>query len=149
MDSEADTGGGDDGAKITCPVCGRTSYNRGDVEHEFCATCGYHRELRRGVPGSPVEPFDYVIWSNEHGAWWKPARCGYTKEIRRAGWYQRQTALAICGRALFGSRVGIPNEIPVRVADMLDMPELEEWFRLNDEITAGAGIPSTARAAPR
>jgi ribosomal protein L37E len=39
---------------ITCPHCGRTSYNQGDIDHKFCGACGYHerfvgalREIRR------------------------------------------------------------------------------------------------------
>ena len=29
----------------------------------------------------------FLIWSIEHGAWWAPARTGYTVNIREAGRY--------------------------------------------------------------
>jgi hypothetical protein len=29
----------------------------------------------------------YVIWSEEHGAWWRPKASGYTHFLRQAGRY--------------------------------------------------------------
>jgi hypothetical protein len=29
----------------------------------------------------------WLIWSEEHGAWWKPGRLGYPRSIREAGRY--------------------------------------------------------------
>jgi hypothetical protein len=34
----------------------------------------------------------YLIWSFERGAWWRPARRGYTKELAEAGRYPPQEA---------------------------------------------------------
>lgn len=34
-------------AHITCPKCDITSHNSGDVENEYCATCGYHADLTK------------------------------------------------------------------------------------------------------
>jgi hypothetical protein len=45
----------------------------------------------------PDEP--YVIWSYEHGAWWGPARCGYTVQLADAGRYSRDEAERIVASA--------------------------------------------------
>lgn len=66
---------------------------------------------------------DYLIWSNEHRAWWAPGETGYTPVIGEAGHYPRHRAIAICRRALLGSRRRIPNEIPVRSGDVAFMYE--------------------------
>ena len=38
----------------------------------------------------------FLIWSNQHKAWWKPNRVGYTKSVREAGRYPLITAIDIC-----------------------------------------------------
>jgi len=37
----------------------------------------------------------YLIWSHEHQAWWKPARHGYTSDLRSAGIYSKKDAREI------------------------------------------------------
>lgn len=61
----------------------------------------------------------YLIWSNEHGAWWGPNTVGYCRRIEHAGRYTQQQALHICTKAMPGRRGADPlNEIPVRLADL-------------------------------
>lgn len=38
---------------------------------------------------------DYVIWSFEHDAWWKPGRSGYTQDLYQAGLYTAEDAARI------------------------------------------------------
>ena len=57
----------------------------------------------------PKPPRDYLIWSNEHGAWWGPGERGYVREIARAGRYSKEGAEMICRRA--NHRPGLFNEI--------------------------------------
>lgn len=38
---------------------------------------------------------EFLIWSEEHGAWWRPARAGYTQSMAKAGRYSRREADAI------------------------------------------------------
>ena len=38
----------------------------------------------------------YLIWSNEHNAWWGPDRCGYRQSIEQAGRYSLPEALRCC-----------------------------------------------------
>jgi hypothetical protein len=84
----------------------------------------------------------YLIWSNEHRAWWGPGRSGYVQRVEHAGHYSREEALDICTDAMPG-RLRKKNEplqeLPVPVADVIFMlqsfqanypdhdPEPKEW----------------------
>jgi hypothetical protein len=62
----------------------------------------------------------YLIWSNEHRAWWRANSCGYTIHVDQAGRYPRDEALEIAS----GSRDGwyhgeVPPEIAISEADVL------------------------------
>jgi hypothetical protein len=41
----------------------------------------------------------WLIWSNEHSAWWAPNSCGYVKERSKAGRYELMDALTIVADA--------------------------------------------------
>lgn len=63
----------------------------------------------------------YLIWSNEHNAWWRANSQGYARDIRHAGIYSRGEAVEIAR----GSRNGwsferAPYEIAVSLADIPD-----------------------------
>lgn len=61
----------------------------------------------------------YLIWSNEHRAWWGPGGRGYGTGLDGAGHYSRDKALAICRTAIpQAAHVGGIAEIPVRLADV-------------------------------
>lgn len=64
----------------------------------------------------------YLVWSNEHRAWWGPGEHGYVRELKRAGRYSRVQALAICRRAIPTSMHigGMLAELPVRLDDVTD-----------------------------
>jgi hypothetical protein len=38
----------------------------------------------------------WLVWSAEHGCWWRANRCGYTGAEREAGRYSLKEAAAIC-----------------------------------------------------
>jgi hypothetical protein len=61
----------------------------------------------------------FLVWSNEHRAWWRPNSAGYTTNLADAGHYNREDAIKICAHSRDGwhSRV-IPSEIPVRLDDV-------------------------------
>lgn len=62
----------------------------------------------------------YVIWSNEHAAYWGPGSCGYTRSLKEAGRYSRQHAVQVCFDARGGwNGSGPPPEIPVRERDAI------------------------------
>jgi len=52
----------------------------------------------------------WLVWSNEHGAWWRPGARGYTRLIADAGRYPRRVADRICNEANFGPTV---NEVAI------------------------------------
>jgi len=72
--------------------------------------CG---ELPDCAVGDPhvTEPHDWVIWSEEHGAWWGPGGHGYTFSLRQAGRYSRQQAERIVENANRYLRQGARNEV--------------------------------------
>lgn len=39
---------------------------------------------------------EWLIWSNEHHAWWAADRCGYRKSPDDAGRYTFDDAMSIC-----------------------------------------------------
>ena len=47
------------------------------------------------MPETPI----WLIWSNEHGMWWRPASGGYTRVIEQAGRYGITEANEICDGA--------------------------------------------------
>lgn len=57
----------------------------------------------------------YLIWSNEHRAWWKPNRYGYSTLTHEAGTYSKEEAEGIISRANIGQShtKGMPNEVMV------------------------------------
>lgn len=42
---------------------------------------------------------NYLIWSEEHGAWWREASSGYTRSLLEAGRYSQEQAIAFVGHA--------------------------------------------------
>jgi hypothetical protein len=61
----------------------------------------------------------YLIWSNEHRAWWGPGRCGYDRHLSMAGRYTRAQAVEICRDAIpTAMHIGMISEIPVRLEDV-------------------------------
>jgi hypothetical protein len=55
----------------------------------------------------------YLIWSEEHGAWWSPDQNGYTRSIREAGRYSLEQAIDIVQRANAYCKPGSFNEIAI------------------------------------
>ena len=45
---------------------------------------------------------EYLIWSIEHGAWWRANSNGYTKSRAKAGRYTLTEAVEICKGANIG-----------------------------------------------
>ncbi len=62
---------------------------------------------------------NYLIWSNEHRAWWRPNARGYTLQLEKAGRYSRDEALKHCR-----VRDQVPGEplpeLPIRESDLCE-----------------------------
>lgn len=61
----------------------------------------------------------YLVWSNEHRAWWRPNSSGYTKQVSDAGRYSREKAISIAHGRGWPTK-GIPDEVPVREDDAIE-----------------------------
>ena len=62
----------------------------------------------------------YLVWSNEHRAWWGPDERGYTRIIERAGRYDRDKAFSISSKRGGGwQREENPDEIAIPEADAI------------------------------
>lgn len=70
----------------------------------------------------------YLIWSNEHRAWWRAEEGGYTPRLSEAGRYTRRDALRICTDAApRAGLIGALSELPVLAADVVVM---HRWYRI-------------------
>lgn len=73
------------------------------------------------VRSPALDELVYVIWSNEHSAWWGPNRHGYTTVLSGAGYYSRAAAISIARDARGGWRKGEnPPEIAIPLPDAID-----------------------------
>ena len=64
----------------------------------------------------------YLIWSNEHEAWWKGGGWGYSGGLRGASHFTREQAIDICRKALpTSAHVGKIAEVPVRLTDLMEV----------------------------
>lgn len=71
------------------------------------------------VPASRQPPA-YLVWSNEHRAWWGAEQRGYTRVIERAGRYARDEAYAIAAKRGGGWQADSnPAEIALPEADAI------------------------------
>jgi hypothetical protein len=58
----------------------------------------------------------YLIWSNEHNAWWRANRIGYTPQVEFAGRYSLEESIRICNSANINwnpCTKRSPNELPI------------------------------------
>ena len=68
----------------------------------------------------------WLVWSNEHGAWWGPARWGYEREIARAGRYLEPEADDIVDKANKFLPEGQINEVKVLAPEALPLVKVIE-----------------------
>lgn len=75
------------------------------------------RRLRAPSPGAETDQrdADWVLWSNDHSAWWGPNRCGYSPNLLDAGVYTEGEAKRL--EAIVSPRTG-SNLPPGAVSDV-------------------------------
>ena len=66
---------------------------------------------------------DYVIWSFEHRAWWRPNSQGYTPHLDEAGRYTKDEAGDIVTSSVWCEEVAML----VAVAEQNGHPEYSPW----------------------
>ena len=62
----------------------------------------------------------WLIWSNQHGAWWKPNRRGYTQTLEFAGRYPLQDALEVVSKATLDGQLRHTVTSPDGTAAIVD-----------------------------
>lgn len=60
----------------------------------------------------------WLIWSNEHNAYWRANELGYTPNLYEAGNYTLEKAIAICSKANYRPDIP-PNECIVPSPSLL------------------------------
>lgn len=62
----------------------------------------------------------YLVWSNQHRAWWRGDSHGYTDNVKAAGRYSRAEAISISfrGRDGWDSPKGVPDELAIAESDV-------------------------------
>lgn len=68
------------------------------------------------IPTPAAEPADWLVWSNEHDAWWRPKAEGYTTQVEHAGRFTKAEAEDHCNTRSF-TACGKPSEEMVHVSD--------------------------------
>jgi len=64
----------------------------------------------RATQSETKEPTrEWLIWSNEHRAWWGPNNAGYPKDVHKAGRYTLAEARSICSSRSWDAH-GVPPE---------------------------------------
>lgn len=71
---------------------------------------------------------DWLVWSVEHGAWWRGNRNGYASRVTEAGRFSFEQASEICRDAnmFFQRHSNWPYETMVRVVDVPAIERLDE-----------------------
>src|SRR5262245_20645190 len=67
--------------------------------------------------GIAVSSRDYLVWSNEHRAWWGKNQWGYVEHIDEAHRFSRGEALEVCLATMPDRRSYPINDILVRLED--------------------------------
>jgi len=65
----------------------------------------------------------FLIWSNEHGMWWRANHYGYTRYIEEAGRYELDEAVSIVRKASVDGALATRQQDPVTGWDYLRIPE--------------------------
>jgi hypothetical protein len=82
---------------------------------------------------SETQEREWLIWSNEHRAWWEPDRCGYTENVAEAGRYTLIEARAICTQRSWVDARHMPPETMIHEKDVACGTRGHVWVGTGDE----------------
>jgi len=71
-----------------------------------------------------MENKPWIVWSNEHGAFWGMDHCGYVSDVRYAGRYTTEEAKKICDWQ--GEPRNPPNEVTLVAPECAGLQLTEE-----------------------
>lgn len=80
----------------------------------------WERESGKEAKAAALTEETYLVWSNQHRAWWRPDSSGYTRNVSHAGRYTQAEALSISFKGRDGWKYdhGIPDEIAVPLSSI-------------------------------
>lgn len=84
-----------------------------------CALRTSQAETQAPAPVLTAEAI-WLVFSHEHGAYWRPNRCGYTTHVEAAGRYTFAEADSICRNARSPSADDSPYEVVVPSPELID-----------------------------
>jgi hypothetical protein len=70
-------------------------------------------QVKRTIERMLYDKQPWLIWSEEHAAWWAPAEVGYSSRMDRAGRYTAERAAELVFNANAFCEVGQWNEIAI------------------------------------
>lgn len=72
------------------------------------------------LAAKPADDGPYLVWSNQHKAWWRPDSRGYTMNVSLAGRYSREEAMKISahGRDGWTNPKELPEELAIAERDI-------------------------------
>lgn len=87
----------------------------------------------------------YLIWSNEHNAWWHPDSRGYTVSIESAGRYSLEAAISVCNGANYGwdDDQKIPKELPIAEEAALLLDGQKDYRTPQKPVSTGMKVSAT------
>jgi hypothetical protein len=68
------------------------------------------------APRSLAPATTHLIWSYEHGMWWRSDACGYTRDILQAGLYSQREAEDVEAQSSGRNEVAIPARLAYAIA---------------------------------
>ena len=66
----------------------------------------------------------WLVWSNQHGMWWRGGERGYTRYIEEAGRYTHAAAAAIVARATCDGQLQRHREDPYTGVEYIGLDEV-------------------------
>lgn len=89
--------------------------------------------------GQKADPRVWLVWSNEHTAWWKPGCLGYTGDVDKAGRYTLADARKHANSGQMGGRCArcehLPNEVVTPAPEFFASPvPASGWVKCSERM---------------
>jgi hypothetical protein len=98
----------------------------------------------------------WLIWSNQHGAWWKANSYGYDNRVVNAGRFSRSEAQKICSDACYRndwtigeSNLQSPHEVMVPSPEYLaELASIQRYCEEGERLLSLASVRDRAEVPP-
>lgn len=83
-------------------------------------------QTERSAPNEVLDRKEYIIWSHDHRAWWKPGGWGYTTLTHLAGRFSKEVAEQFVQHANIVAVKEVMMEAPTNAAEEFMIASLEQ-----------------------